>query len=63
MHSFPVRGKDGKELQVQFESNLVECGPEKGFRSILTDVTELKKTERCADGGRNKVSQSLRIDR
>ncbi len=54
VHSFPVRGKDGKELQVQFESNLVECGPEKGFRSILTDVTELKKTKDALTEGEIK---------
>ena len=40
-----VRRKDGTEVQVQFESNIVKERPENGFRSILTDVTPLKKAE------------------
>lgn len=43
--TFLVKGMNGKELQVQFESNHVEEGPNPGFRSILTDVTEQKKIE------------------
>ncbi len=43
---FQVRSKKGEELCIQFESNLVEEGSSTGFRSILTDVTELKRTER-----------------
>ncbi|HEY3420784.1 MAG TPA: ATP-binding protein [Methanomassiliicoccales archaeon] len=44
-HTFRVRRKDGEELQVRFESNRFEEGSKKGFRSVLTDVTELKKVE------------------
>jgi light-regulated signal transduction histidine kinase (bacteriophytochrome) len=36
---------DGGEILVQFESNLIEEGPEKGFRSILIDVTERQMAE------------------
>lgn len=42
---FQVIGKDGKELQVQFESNRVEGKSRMGFRSILTDVTERRKID------------------
>ncbi len=45
VHTFSVQRKDGKELQIQFESNVVEGESGKGFRSILTDVTELRRTE------------------
>jgi chemotaxis family two-component system sensor kinase Cph1 len=45
VHIFSVPGKEGKELQVQFESNLIDEGNEKGFRSILTDITERKRAE------------------
>ncbi len=45
-HTFTVQGKDDSYLQVQFESNLVEDRSEKGFRSILTDVTDLKRAEK-----------------
>jgi two-component system, chemotaxis family, sensor kinase Cph1 len=40
-----VRKNDGGELLVRFESNRMEGGPHKGFRSVLTDVTELKLVE------------------
>ena len=43
--TFLVRGGNGKELQVQFESNRIEDGHDPGFRSILTDVTEKKEVE------------------
>jgi chemotaxis family two-component system sensor kinase Cph1 len=43
--TFLVQGMNGKEFQVQFESNRIEEGPNIGFRSILTDVTEKKKIE------------------
>jgi chemotaxis family two-component system sensor kinase Cph1 len=46
-HVLIVRRKDGRELLVQFESNLNEDGPQKGFRSILTDVTELRKAQKA----------------
>jgi two-component system, chemotaxis family, sensor kinase Cph1 len=42
---FLVRGRDGKELQVQFESNRIGEGPNIGFRSVLTDVTERRMME------------------
>jgi PAS domain S-box-containing protein len=45
IHTFQVLGEDGNDLQVQFESNYVELEGTKGFRSILTDITELKKVE------------------
>jgi PAS domain S-box-containing protein len=45
-HTFVVLRRDGSELQVQFESNLVEDRSEKGFRSILTDVTDRKRAEK-----------------
>lgn len=44
-HTFLLRRQDGNELQVQFHSNLVEEGAVKGFRSILTDVTELRNAQ------------------
>ena len=40
-----VRRKDGSEIQVQLKSDLVRGDAGSGFRSILTDVTELKGTE------------------
>jgi chemotaxis family two-component system sensor kinase Cph1 len=43
--TFLVRGMDGRELQIQFESNRIGQGPIKGFRSILTDVSERRKIE------------------
>jgi PAS domain S-box-containing protein len=43
-HVFILQRKDGSKPLVQFESNLIENGPDKGYRSILTDVTELNKT-------------------
>jgi PAS domain S-box-containing protein len=43
--TFLVRGGKGKELQVQFESNRFGEGSNTGFRTILTDVTEVKKVE------------------
>jgi PAS domain S-box-containing protein len=46
-HVLTVRRKEGRELLVQFESNLIGRGPEKGFRSILTDVTELKRAQQA----------------
>lgn len=52
--TFLVRGENEKELPVQFESNLVENGPEKGYRSVLTDVTELKKTKEALTEGEIK---------
>jgi PAS domain S-box-containing protein len=45
IHIFQVRGQEGDDHQVQFESNYVDEASGKGFRSILTDVTELKKAE------------------
>jgi chemotaxis family two-component system sensor kinase Cph1 len=42
---FAVHWMNGTEVQIQFESNLVDDRPEKGFRSILTDVTRLKNAE------------------
>mgnify|MGYP002344077348 FL=1 len=45
LDTFTVQRKDGKVMQVQFKSNLVEGGIGKGFRSILTDVTELMLKE------------------
>jgi PAS domain S-box-containing protein len=46
-HVLIVRRKDGKKFLVQFESNLIEDGPQKGFRSILTDVTELRRAQKA----------------
>ena len=43
--NFTIRREDGSEIQVQFESNLVKNGNIKGFRTVLTDVTEIKKTK------------------
>jgi len=43
--TFQVRRSDGDDIQVQFESNYVDGESGKGFRSILTDVTRLKKVE------------------
>jgi two-component system, chemotaxis family, sensor kinase Cph1 len=40
-----VRRHDGSELQVQFNSNQVDERTIKGFRSILTDVTELRNAQ------------------
>ena len=45
INTFQVRSRDGDDLQVQFESNYEDGAAGKGFRSILTDVTELKKVE------------------
>ncbi|MBI0581994.1 MAG: PAS domain S-box protein [Methanomassiliicoccales archaeon] len=45
-HTFSVQSKGGGELLVQFESNLIEDGSERGYRSIMTDVTEIKRAER-----------------
>jgi PAS domain S-box-containing protein len=45
VHTFSIQRKGGKNIQVRFESNLVEGESDTGFRSILTDVTELKKAE------------------
>ena len=44
-HTFKVQKKDGEVVLVLFESNLVQNGHVKGFRSILTDITGLKKAE------------------
>jgi two-component system, chemotaxis family, sensor kinase Cph1 len=46
-HVLIVRRKDGKKYLVQFESNLIEDGTQKGFRSILTDVTELRRAQKA----------------
>ena len=54
---FTVHWKDGSEVRIQFESNLVDERPEKGFRSILTDVTRLKDTEEAL----NRVSDELEL--
>jgi two-component system, chemotaxis family, sensor kinase Cph1 len=43
------------EVQIQFESNVIEGGSEKGFRSTLTDVTELKKAEEALIKARNEL--------
>ena len=45
IQTFRVRSKEGEELQLRFESNRVEGESNMGFRSTLTDVTELKKVE------------------
>ncbi len=45
VNTFLVRKKDGKELYVRFESNLVEGASGAEFRSVLTDVTKLKRVE------------------
>ena len=42
---FKINRRDGSEIQVQFESNLVMNSNIKGFRTVLTDVTEIKKTK------------------
>ncbi len=43
-NTFTIHRNDGSEILVQFESDLVK-GPGKGFRSILTDVTALRRAE------------------
>ncbi len=44
-HTFLLRRQDGNEVHVQFFSNLVDGGAVKGFRSILTDVSELRDAQ------------------
>ncbi len=53
-HVLTVQRKDGSEIMVQFESNLIKNGAEKGFRSILTDVTELKDAEHALSRSETK---------
>ncbi len=45
VNTFLVKNKNGEELCIQFESDLVKEGSCTGFRSILTDVTDRKKAE------------------
>jgi light-regulated signal transduction histidine kinase (bacteriophytochrome) len=56
-----IQRKDGKEVVVHFESNLVLEDNEEGFRSVLTDVTDLIGAEealkRANDQLEYKVSE------
>jgi len=63
-HVFSIKRRDGKNLQVQFESNLVR-EPKGGFRSVLTDVTEIMTREMLAnelDGINKQIGSSLDFD-
>jgi chemotaxis family two-component system sensor kinase Cph1 len=50
-----IQRKNGTEVKIQFESNLVGNRPEKGIRSILTDVTKLKNTEEALKRSNNEL--------
>ena len=56
--TFVVKHGDGSEIQVQFESNLIHNGHVTGFRSILTDVTELKRTREALQQANNGLAHS-----
>jgi PAS domain S-box-containing protein len=46
IHKLFTRRKEGSDILVQFESNIVEGEYGLGFRSILTDITERAKQEK-----------------
>jgi len=51
--------REGDELLVQFESNLIEDGPETGyFRTILTDVTDLRRAQQAEKAFSDEVQRS-----
>ncbi len=59
-HTLIVQRKDGSKPLVQFESNIAKDGPDKGFRSILTDVTDLKRAERGLEDTKGLLEAIIR---
>jgi PAS domain S-box-containing protein len=55
------RTKNGTDIQIQFESNIVELGSQKGFRSILTDVTRIKETERALERANDELEREVTV--
>jgi PAS domain S-box-containing protein len=54
-----IRREGDDEILVQFDSNLIEDGPEKGyFRTILTDVTDLKRAQQAQKTFSDEVERS-----
>jgi PAS domain S-box-containing protein len=58
-HLLTLRGKDDQEHLIQLESSLIKDGPDQGFRSILTDVTEGRRLE--MEMARNEKLESLGV--
>ncbi len=57
----PSRTRNGDDIQIQFDSNIVEVGSQKGFRSILTDVTRLKNAERALEKAKDELELKVII--
>ena len=58
-HIFTIKRRDGSEVEIQFESNLGHDVRANGFRSILTDVTELRKAELCLKNANDQLEEKV----
>ena len=58
-HSLTLRSENEGEHMIQLASDLIEDGPEQGFRTILTDVTASRRLE--MEMARNEKLESLGV--
>jgi PAS domain S-box-containing protein len=56
--TLPIVRNDGEEIQVQIESNIVNGCIERGFRSIVTNVTEIKRAQQQVEEYSRKLERS-----
>jgi len=58
-HIFTIKRRDGSEVEIQFESNLGHDGRANGFRSVLIDVTELRKAKEGLQHANDQLEEKV----